>query len=769
MERWSWRGVAGMAAAATVALAAATAPAQAAPTPVRGVNVHMWTNSYDHAVIEQELDHAVALGANTVRVDVGWQNLEPSQKGQYDFGWYVPQLDFFMNEADERGLKVIATLQTTPGWASTPRSGQADSEWLPPSDPDDYGDVAAWVATRYGAKLRALEVWNEPNLCASNTAPITDCSEIPGSSSFFWRTDVPGDTLNHEAEKYAELLAAAYSAVKAASPGTTVLAGSLAYADGDFLQDLYDHGIAGDYDAISFHPYNESRAPADSGDPSFRKYSLIAGLEWVRSVQAANGDTKPQWLTEFGWSTCVTGRCVTAANQAAYLEDSWPLLKSRSYVQAGIVYTLRNEGTDTSEYSNFGVLTNAFGLKSSYAALQRAWTAPNTTITSSPPASTNVRRPSWSFTSSDAGSRFECQVDSGAWTACTSPYTPSSDLAAGARTFRVRAIDPADNVDATPASSTVTIDVTAPDTTITSGPAAGAVATSASATFAFTASESGSGFECKLDAGAWAACTSPRTLSGLANGTHTLSVRAKDAAGNTDASPASRTWEVDTTYGGQVRSVGGLRGWWRMNETTGSAMNDASGLGHHGGYFGPFSLGTGGIASGGTAASFASGADAWIDHHADFALNAFTIELWVNLSAYGNTAEYRPLFYKGNGVDRNYSLFLAGGSNAKLHGSIYTTGGQYVAVNGTTNIPLNGWHHVALTHEANGAMKVYLDGQLEGTSAATAITPSTSGTNGISLLAGWEPVGAKLDEVALYDRAMTATQVQQHYTRGTQP
>src|SRR5215213_6339582 len=89
-------------------------------------------------------------------------------------------------------------------------------------------------------------------------------------------------------------------------------------------------------------------------------------------------------------------------------------------------------------------------------------------------------------------------------------------------------------------------DTTPPETTIDSGPSGTVSSTSAS--FAFSSAEAGSTFECKLDGGNFTSCTSPKSYTGpLSEGSHTFSVRATDAAGNVDATPATRTWTVNTT------------------------------------------------------------------------------------------------------------------------------------------------------------------------------------------------------------------------------
>ncbi len=170
--------------------------------------------------------------------------------------------------------------------------------------------------------------------------------------------------------------------------------------------------------------------------------------------------------------------------------------------------------------------------------------APDTSLTSTPVSLSTVANPSFSLSSTEPGS-FECKLDGGAFAPCLSPMTYSG-VADGLHTFQARAKDAAGNVDPTPASYAWTIDATPPDTSI--GPSEPATLTNATgATFDFSSPELGSTFQCSRDGGAFASCTSPKTYSGLADGSHTFQVRSTDAAGNTDGSPASYAWVVDTT------------------------------------------------------------------------------------------------------------------------------------------------------------------------------------------------------------------------------
>ena len=81
-------------------------------------------------------------------------------------------------------------------------------------------------------------------------------------------------------------------------------------------------------------------------------------------------------------------------------------------------------------------------------------------------------------------------------------------------------------------SASYAADTTASDTQIDAGPSG--TSSNPSPSFSFSADESGSSFECRLDSsdpGDWASCSSPKPYTNLAEGSHTFRVRAIDGAG----------------------------------------------------------------------------------------------------------------------------------------------------------------------------------------------------------------------------------------------
>jgi hypothetical protein len=180
---------------------------------------------------------------------------------------------------------------------------------------------------------------------------------------------------------------------------------------------------------------------------------------------------------------------------------------------------------------------------------------PETTIVAGPGETIAIGTAIFGFESTEPGS-FECRLDSDAdsvWAPCASPQL-YSNLADGPHAFEVRASDEVGNTDPTPAVASFAIDTTPPETTIASAPS-GTVET-ASASFAFAATEAGS-FQCRLDSsdpGAWSDCSSPQSYSALADGPHGFEVRAADRLGNTDPTPAIAPF---TVYTGPPKPVAG--------------------------------------------------------------------------------------------------------------------------------------------------------------------------------------------------------------------
>jgi glucose/arabinose dehydrogenase len=150
---------------------------------------------------------------------------------------------------------------------------------------------------------------------------------------------------------------------------------------------------------------------------------------------------------------------------------------------------------------------------------------------------------------------------------CSGPIrakVPSAQLATGlsntvkdnTRTaFTATAADVAGNTSACSSSAVYVEDSTAPVTAITHSPPLQRIAwahrgrhgfrsSPIRVTFEFTADEPVTGYMCAFDNSTFSPCSSPIELGGLKRGFHTFSVTTTDLAGNTDSTPAGRSFEV---------------------------------------------------------------------------------------------------------------------------------------------------------------------------------------------------------------------------------
>ncbi len=328
------------------ARAAAPGAGTAVTPPLGGVDVVDLRRGSTTAEADRAIATAKTLHARLVRTEIPWAVYEPGP-GQVDPAAQA-FTDRLMSDASAAGIRVIATVDSSPCWASgapaaqlagcTPGGNSEANSWAP-ADPSTYARFVAFLAARYGSALAAIEVWNEPDQI---------------NEAYFKGPN--------KAARYATLLRAAYPAIKAVNPGVAVLAGSLVGSNGVFLRALYAAGIKGYYDGLAVHFYTLT----------------LAALRELHAVQLANGDHAPLWLDEFGWTSCWPEQsiqqeqaCVTRATQALNLTNTFRSLARTPWVAAEVVYRLID-----SRQEQFGLLTSAGARKPALGALASVLRSP---------------------------------------------------------------------------------------------------------------------------------------------------------------------------------------------------------------------------------------------------------------------------------------------------------------------------------------------------------------------------------------------------------
>lgn len=318
-------------------------------------------------------------GFDWVRQQVVWRDIEdPTQN---IFGW--EELDRVVDTVNAYGRKLLVNVVRSPT-AYNATNGL-------PDDPATLGRFVELMAQRYGSKIHAYEIWNEPNLAVENGGNI-----------------VPED-VGH----YVEVLKAAYPRIKAVNPDAIVLAAAssssgvtdpnIALADEEFYRAMYSYngGEVRDYfDVQAVHPGGAANPPDTlwPENPSFiegcqpapdrcwndDETHYFRHVENVRRWMEEYGmGDKEMWITEYGWATpndtpgYEFGNFVSLDQQAEYITgairrayEEYPFVGNMFLWNMNFAVLWGEQGNPNHEQASFGILNPDWSPRPSYLATQ---------------------------------------------------------------------------------------------------------------------------------------------------------------------------------------------------------------------------------------------------------------------------------------------------------------------------------------------------------------------------------------------------------------
>ncbi len=218
---------------------------------------------------------------------------------------------------------------------------------------------------------------------------------------------------------------------------------------------------------------------------------------------------------------------------------------------------------------------------------------------------------------------------------------------------------------------------------------------------------------------------------------------------------------ITITVNKVVQAPDGLVGWWRFDEMSGSTAGDSSSKNN----VGTLRNGPAWAAGHSGGALNFNGSNSYVACGADGSLNltgSLTITAWINPASFGADG-YGRIVDKGNNSS-GFSFFVNQHSNAL---SYVVYGGQLVNSNANA-VVLNRWQHVAVVYDqAARTVSFYVDGRIAGTHQYTASPPAAMSRPlviGIREYNLTRAFNGLIDEVSVFDRALTAEQIGQAAT-----
>ena len=177
-----------------------------------------------------------------------------------------------------------------------------------------YAEFLRVLVRRYKDRIKHWEIWNEPNI-------------------FFWQGPK---------ELYADLLIAAYKAIKEEDPAAQVLGISTAGIDYGFIADMLKRNTP--FDILTIHPYRKTLKDGE----------FIADLAKASDqVKLPDGTPRPVWITEMGWATHVPHHVLgqdfapnSQKAQASFLARCYLCTIASGVQPRTFWYNFRNDGDD---------------------------------------------------------------------------------------------------------------------------------------------------------------------------------------------------------------------------------------------------------------------------------------------------------------------------------------------------------------------------------------------------------------------------------------
>lgn len=280
-------------------------------------------------------------GVSRIRDDISWEYMERSP-GVYS----VPDnADALVSRCEEYGIKPLFVFGFPNGKCYP--DGFKDK----PFPTDDVSrkacaDALAFLVKRYGDRVEAWELWNEPNYAD----PVKD---------------------------YLPLLKFVYPAVKAANPAVKLLSGGGSGAGGGpggaFIDPIFHAGGQDFQDGWTIHPYMSPNTPDYGydapGSPTIKIVNVEESCKYLLGGAAKHlrSDGKPLelWASEVGWSS----QQVPDDLQAAYIVRALLLYRRHAPDTPVFMYDFQNDGDDPGNMEqNFGLIRRDYSPKQSFQA-----------------------------------------------------------------------------------------------------------------------------------------------------------------------------------------------------------------------------------------------------------------------------------------------------------------------------------------------------------------------------------------------------------------